>query len=158
VMIPWALPGTVIAINLIVAFNDPWLPLYNTVWMLPLAYFVRSIPILTRVAAAAIEPFDASLLEAAQTLGASRWRCLWSIAVPLLAPAMAAGLALVFATCLGEFVASILLYLPANLPISVKINMEWRTSVGVAFAYSTLLMLLVAGAFALSRRFTPGNL
>ena len=154
VMLPWALPGTVIAINLIVAFNDPWLPVYNTVWMLPLAYFVRSVPLLTRVATAAIEPFDASLIEAAQTLGASRWRCFTRVAAPLIAPAVAAGMALVFAASLGEFVASILLYLPANLPISIKINMEWRTSVGVAFAYSTLLMLLVAATFALSRRFT----
>jgi len=62
-------------------------------------------------------------------------------------------MALVFATSLGEFVASILLYLPANIPISVQINMEWRSSVGVAFAYSVLLMLLVSATFVLSRRF-----
>lgn len=157
-MIPWALPGTVIAINLIVAFNDPWLPVYNTIWMLPLAYFVRNVPLLTRVAAAAIEPFDATLLEAGQTLGASKARCFWTISLPLLAPAIAAGLALVFATSLGEFVASILLYLPSNLPISIKINMEWRSSVGVAFAYSVLLMVLVGATFVISRKFSSRTL
>jgi len=154
VMIPWALPGTVIAINLIVAFNDRWLPLYGTVWLLPLAYFVRNIPMLTRMVGAAFETFDGTLVEAGRTLGAGRRYCFWHVIVPLVAPAVAAGAAMVFATSLGEFVASILLYQPGNIPISVKINMEWRAAVGPAFAYSVLLMLLVAGTFLLSKRFT----
>lgn len=154
VMIPWALPGTVIAINLIVAFNDPWIPIYGTVWLLPLAYFVRNIPMLTRMAGAVFETFDGTLIEAGRTLGASQSYCFWKIVVPLVTPAIAAGAALVFATCLGEFVASILLYQTGNIPIAVKINMEWRASVGAAFAYSVLLMLMVATTFLLSRKFT----
>jgi iron(III) transport system permease protein len=154
VMIPWALPGTVIAVNLIVAFNDPWLPLYGTVWILPLAYFVRNVPLLTRIAAAAIEPFDATLIEAGQTLGASRRTCFRRIVLPLLAPAVGAGAALVFATCLGEFVASALLYLPANIPISQAIYQQWKGSgIGSAYAYSVFLMGLLAATFVLSRRF-----
>lgn len=154
VMLPWALPGTVIAINLIVAFNDRWLPLYNTVWMLPLAYFVRNVPLMTRMATAAIEPFDATLLEAARTLGATPAHAFRRIVLPLLAPAIGAGMALVFATSLGEFVASILLYVPANLPIAIQINMAWRADVGIAFAYSVLLMALVGITFYLARRLT----
>lgn len=154
VMIPWALPGTVIAINLIVAFNDRWLPLVGTVWLLPLAYFVRNVPLLTRMAAASIEPFDATLIEAGRTLGASRAYCFRHIVVPLVAPALGAGAALVFATSLGEFVASILLWIPANIPISVQINSAWRGSgIGTAFAYSVFLMVLVALTYLLSRRF-----
>lgn len=154
VMVPWALPGTVIAINLIVAFNDRWLPLVGTVWLLPLAYFVRNAPLLTRMAAAAIEPFDATLIEAGRTLGASRAYCFKHIVIPLVAPALGAGTALVFATSLGEFVASILLWIPANIPISVQINSAWRGSgIGTAFAYSVLLMMLVALTYVVSRRF-----
>ena len=60
-----------------------------------------------------------------------------------------------FAMSLGEFVASILLYLPANMPISMQIYMQWRGSgIGTAFAYSVFLMVLVAASFVLSRRFT----
>ena len=154
VMLPWALPGSVVAMNLIVAFNERWMPLYNTVWILPLAYFIRNVPLLTRMATAAIEPFDAGLFEAGRTLGASRGYCFRRIAVPLLMPAIAAATALAFATTLGEFVASILLYTPGNIPISVKINMEWRAAAGTAFAYSVLLMLLAGVAFALARRFS----
>jgi len=155
VMIPWALPGTVIAINLIVAFNDPWLPLANTVWMLPVAYYIRNVPLFTRMAAAAIEPFDASLIEAGRTLGASRAYCFRRIVAPLLAPALIAAAALVFATSLGEFVASILLCTASNKPIAVKIGEILHDSlITGASAYSVLLMLLVTATFVAARRFT----
>jgi len=154
VMIPWALPGTVIAINLIVAFNDPWLRFVDLVWLLPIAYFVRNVPLLTRMATAAVEPFDATLLEAASTLGASKPYAFFRIVLPLIAPAVGAAVALVFAMSLGEFVASILVYQPSNIPIAVRIDMAWRDDVGAAFAYSVLLMLMVGITFVLSRRFT----
>ena len=155
VMTPWALPGTVIAINLIVAFNDAWLPLVGTVWMLPLAYFVRNVPLMTRFCAAAIGPFDAALIEAGRSLGATPAYCFRRIVLPLAAPAIGAGLALVFATCLGEFVASVLLWVPANVPIAVQINSAWRGSgIGAAFAYSVLLMVLVGATYLVSRRFS----
>ena len=155
VMIPWALPGTVVAINLIAGFNDLPLSREALVWMLPLAYFVRGIPLFTRMASAAIEPFDARLIEAGQSLGGSRMYCLRRVALPLLAPAIAAGAALVFATSLGEFVASVLLYLPGNKPIAIQIN-EWvrGSMIGTAYAYSVFLMALVAGTFVCARRFS----
>ncbi len=154
VMIPWALPGTVVAMNLIAAFNGQHVALYNTIWILPLAYFVRSIPLLTRMATASISQFDATLIEAARTLGASRLFCFRHIIFPLLAPALVAATALVFATSLGEFVASILLYTPSNLPIAIQINMQWRGSgVGSAFAYGVFLMIMVTTTFLISRRF-----
>lgn len=151
-MLPWALPGTVVAMNLIAAFNDPWLPIYNTVWLLPIAYVVRTVPMTARMAIAAIEPFDVSLIEAARTLGAPPAYCVRRVIAPLLLPAFAVAGALALVTCLGEFVTSILLYMPANVPIAVKINMEWRGSVGAAFAYSVLLMLIVSAVFAASRK------
>ena len=154
-MIPWALPGTVIAMNLIVAFNGRWLPLANTIWILPLAYYVRSLPLFTRMAAAAIEPFDGALIEAGQTLGASRTFCFVHIVLPLLAPAFVAGAALTFAMSLGEFVSSILLCTASNKPIAVKIGEIMHDSVLVdASAYSVLLMLIVAAAFLAARRFS----
>ncbi len=154
IMIPWALPGTVVGMNLISAFNDPWLPLYNTILILPLAYFIRFIPLWTRIAAAAVTQFDASLIEAGQTLGASRVFCFWRIVVPLMAPSLVAATALVFSSCLGEFVSTILLYTPSNLPIAMRIYHEMRGSgVGSAFAYSVFLMILVTITFVFARRF-----
>jgi len=154
IMIPWALPGTVTAMNLITAFNDRWLPLYNTILILPLAYFVRYIPLWARMATAAVTRFDATLIEAARSLGASPAFCFTRVVIPLMAPSIVAATALVFASCLGEFVATILLYTPSNLPIAIQINQEWRGSgVGSAFAYAVLLMIIVTATFAASRRF-----
>jgi len=154
VMIPWALPGTVVAMNMIVAFNDRWLPLYTTVFLLPIAYFVRFIPLWTRIAAAGITQFDATLIEAARTLGATPRHAFLRIVAPLLAPSLVVATALVFVSCLGEFVASILLYQAANKPIAIQINQEWRGSgLGAAFAYSVFLMVMVTATFAATRRF-----
>lgn len=155
VMIPWALPGTVVAMNLIVAFNDPWLSRSVLAFILPTAYFVRNIPLLTRMAAASIASFDATLIEAGRTLGATPLRCLVVIAGPLIAPGLIAATALVFALSLGEFVASILLYRPNTLPIAVQINMQLRGSgIGSGFAYSVLLLILVTVTFVAARRFS----
>ncbi len=153
--IPWALPGTVVAMTLLISFNDPWMPRNTIIWLLPLAYFVRSAPLFTRMATAAIEPFDAGLIEAGRTLGAGPWRVFWTVAAPMLAPALLAAASLVFATSLGEFVSSILLYRPANIPIAVRINMELRgANIGSAFAYSVFLMALTGMTFAGAKRFT----
>ena len=153
VMIPWALPGTVVAINLLVAFNDRWVPQAVITALLPIAYFVRSIPMFSRMATAAFQTFDASLVEAGRSLGASPRYCFVHVVLPLMAPAIVSALAMVFATCLGEFVASILLYSHWNLPISVKINEQWRgIGIGAAFAYSVFMMALVSAAFIFSRR------
>ncbi|MBN4046712.1 iron ABC transporter permease, partial [bacterium AH-315-P07] len=75
VMLPWALPGTVVAMNLITSFNDSWFSLTNTIYILPLAYFIRFLPLLTRMATASVTQFDATLIEAGQTLGATRFYC-----------------------------------------------------------------------------------
>lgn len=158
VMIPWAVPGTVMAMCLITAFNHDWLPLYNTVWLLPLAYFVRGVPMFTRMAAAAIEPFDASLVEASRTLGATPAYTARRVVLPLIAPAVAAAAAFVFASSLGEFVASILVFVPGNTPIAVHINQVWRNGAGQAFAFSVLLMALTGLTLVAARKFSARTL
>ena len=67
-------------------------------------------------------------------------------------PGVVAGGLLTFVTALGEFVASIMLYVYANRPISVEVFSQLRIfAFGQAAAYSVLLMVLVAGAVAASR-------
>lgn len=157
-LIPWALPATVVAMNLIAAFNDPWLPLANTIWMLPLAYAIRNIPLMTRMTAAAVESLDGGLIEAARTLGAGPAYCLRRVAGPLLLPAVLSASALVFVSALGEFPASVLLAIAPNKPISVRIAEIMNDSIIVeASAYSVLLMVLVAAVFYITRRFSSIN-
>ena len=123
--------------------------LVGTVWILPLAYLVRNLPITSRAIQAGIRALDPSLDEAAATLGAGRARTLRRITLPLLRPALLAGASLAFVTALGDFVTSIMLYTYDTRPISLEILSSLRQAdVGVAAAYGVVLMLVSAAVFA----------
>ncbi len=153
--LPWAVPGTVFAIALATAFSvrAPWagrFVLVGTLWILPLAYLVRNLPITSRAILAGFRALDPSLDEAAATLGAGRWRTLRRVTLPLLRPALLAGASLAFVTAFGDFVTSIMLYTYDTRPISLEILSSLRQSdVGVAAAYGVVLMAVSAAVFAL---------
>jgi iron(III) transport system permease protein len=152
--LPWAVPGTVFAIALATAFSvrAPELGrfiLVGTLWILPLAYLVRNLPITSRAVLAGFRALDPSLDEAAATLGARRWRTLRRVTLPLLRPAIVAGASLAFVTAFGDFVTSIMLYTYDTRPISLEILSSLRQSdVGVAAAYGVVLMVVSAAVFA----------
>ena len=153
--LPWAVPGTVFAIALATAFSvhAPWsgrIILVGTVWILPLAYLVRNLPLTSRATLAGFRALDPSLDEAAASLGAGRWRTLRAVTVPLLRPSLVAGATLAFVTALGDFVTSIVLYTYDTRPISLEILASLRQAdVGVAAAYGVVLMAVSALVFAL---------
>jgi iron(III) transport system permease protein len=150
--LPYAIPGTVVALALILAFSRPVLAsaysiLVGTFWILPLAYFIRMYPLVIRSTTAALSQFDDSLLEAAETFGAGPFKRFKSIIAPLILPSVVSGGLLVFITALGEFVSSILLYTYSNRPISVEILAQLRMfNLGGAAAYSVVLMILIMAA------------
>jgi iron(III) transport system permease protein len=155
IALPWAVPGTVFAIALATTFSvdAPWagrFVLVGTPWILPLAYLVRSLPLTGRSAVAGLSQIDPALEEAASSLGASRWRTLRRVVLPLLAPALAAGASLAFITGLGDFVASIVLYTLDTRPISIEILSTLRVQdLGGAAVYGVLLAAVSAAAFLL---------
>lgn len=156
--LPFAIPGTVVALNLIVAFNEPTLPsfgsvLVGTFWILPLAYFIRNIPLIVRATTAALDGYDDRLTEASTDLGASYGRTFRRIMLPMIMPGILAGTLLSFVTALGEFVSSIMLYVYTNRPISVEILAQLRLyEFGTAAAYSVFLMILIALSSLVVRR------
>jgi iron(III) transport system permease protein len=153
--VPWALPGTVFAVAIAATFSrhSPWtgrFVLVGTAAILPLAYFIRNIPLTGRAAFAGMRTLDPALEEAGASLGAGTWRRLTKITVPLLKPALRAGAALAFLTALGDFVVSIVLYTFETRPISIEILSSLRMQeMGVAAAYGILLAVLSAAAFFL---------
>ncbi len=161
--LPWALPGTVLAIALATTFgvNAPWVGrvvLVGTASILVLAYTLRVLPLTGRAVVAGYRQLDASLEEAAASLGAGPWRRLRRITIPGLLPAIAAGASLAFVTGLGEFVASIVLYTHRTRPISIEILSQLRDfDLGAAAAYGVLLMVLVAASFTLGQRWLQGR-
>lgn len=154
-VVPWAIPGTVFAVALALTFSvrELWMGrfvLVGTLWILPLAYFVRSLPVTGRSALAGMRQFDTRLEEAAASLGAGKaytWR---RVTLPLLKPALAAGASLAFITALGDFVTSIVLYTYDTRPVSVEILSSLRLQdTGVAAVYGVFLMVVSATIFLL---------
>ena len=147
--LPWAIPATAIALGLAATFdrNAPAelrVLLVGTFWILPLAYFVRNIPLVTSAVEGSLRQMDSTLEDAARGLGASRWLALRRVVIPAARPGLVAGTMLAGVAAVGEFVASVVLYTHASRPISVEILSQVRnTAFGTAAAYSVLLILLV---------------
>ncbi len=158
IILPWALPGTVLAIALASTFSvNQWYAgrfvLVGTAAILPLAYFIRNIPLVTRSTMASFQQIDPSLEEASASLGGSGWMTWRRVLIPLVLPGLAAGALLAFVTALGEFVASILLYTHRTRPISLEILAQLRAfNFGAASAYAVLLIALMAVVFAYGQR------
>jgi iron(III) transport system permease protein len=153
--VPWAVPGTVLAVALAATWSvrQPWLGrwvLIGTPVLLPLAYMIRSLPSTGRAAWAGLRQIEPALEEAAATLGAGRWRRLRRVLLPLLAPSLLAGGSLAFLASAGDFVLSVVLYTYETRPISMEILSSLRLQeVGVAAAYGVVLALAGAVAFLL---------
>jgi len=158
VMIPWALPGTVVGINLIAAFNEPTVfslgkVIVGTFWILPLAYFVRFSPLVFRSTNATLAQIDPSVEEAALSLGATWWYSFRRVTFPLMFRGVLAGALLAFVQGVGEFVASVLIYTARNQPISVEINnLMYSFKFGTAAAYGMLQILLILLVLFISNR------
>lgn len=163
-MLPWALPGTVIAIALATTFsvNQPWagrVLLVGTFWILPLAYFIRNIPLVAQAAMASFRQYDPELEEASQSLGADWFTTMRRVAAPLVLPGLMAGGLLAWVAALGEFVSSILLYTHRSRPISIEILSQLRGfDFGAAAALGVVLAVLMTLVFVLGGRYVRGGL
>jgi iron(III) transport system permease protein len=158
VLLPWALPGTVVAVSIAEAYGQEnpltgSFILVGTFWILPVIYFLRFMPLVVRAVQASIEQMDVSLEEAAGSLGARGWMRFWRVRLPLVWPGAVAGTLLAFVIALGEYVASILVFVPSNQPVSIRIAAEMRdSSLGTAAAYGVLLICLIAAAMLVAGR------
>lgn len=158
VLIPWALPGTVVAVAIAEAYGRENLLtgsfiLIGTFWILPVIYFLRFMPLVVRAVQASIEQMDASLEEAAGSLGANWWTRFRRVRLPLVWPGALAGTLLAFVIALGEYVASVLVYVPTNRPISIKIAAELRDlNLGRGAAYGVVLIFLIAASMVVAAR------
>lgn len=158
VMLPWALPGTVVAVNLISAFSqaNPFSlgnVLVGTFWILPLAYFVRFMPLVFRSTNASLAQMDPALEEAARSLGSGWLRTFRTITLPVIYRGILAGALLAFVNSVGEFVASVLIYTRSTQPISVAIsNRLYSFDMGTAAAYGMLQVVLIFIIMLVSRR------
>jgi iron(III) transport system permease protein len=160
VLVPWALPGTVVAVAVAEAYGRPGsllgsFVLVGTFWILPAIYFLRFMPLVVRALQASMEQLDPSLDEAAGSLGARPWQRFLRVTLPLVWPGAVAGTLLAFVIALGEYVASVLVFVPANRPISIAIASDRPISIaiaselrdfnlGAAAAYGVVLIVIIS--------------
>lgn len=162
--LPYALPGVVLSIAMILLLIK--LPfteatLYGTIWIIFLAYIARFFAIMFRPVQASLKQLDPAMDEAAQSVGASLYRRLRDVVLPMSAPAAAAGAILVFLTAFNELTVSALLWSSGTETLGVVIfNLDDSGETGMASALAMTIVFVVIVLMALiqlfSRRFPKG--
>lgn len=162
---PYAIPGTVLAIAIIVVFLPP-LPglgvsLYNTGWIILVAYLARFLALVLRPTVAAMESLDPGMDEAARAAGAGMLTRLKAVVAPLLAPTLAAGGLLIFMQAFNELTVSALLWSSGWETLGVMVfflHREGNTTAAAALATLALIAALgLAGVAALFARKLPSG-
>lgn len=150
-LLSFAVPGTVMGIGYILAFNTGALYLTGTATIIALAFIFRNMPVGIRSSIAALKQIDPSLEEASTTLRASTAVTLWRIVVPLLRPALLSGLIFAFVRGVTAISQVIFLITPDHKLITSEVlGMVERGQLGEAAALSALLVLTMSAAIALA--------
>jgi len=158
ISLPYGIPGTVIAIMLILSFNSfnifTFTSIIGTFIILPLAYTIRNIPVYTQSVLSGIKNFDTNLRDASYSLGAGKSKTFFKLTLPLLLPSIINGSLLVFINSMGEFVSTILLYTYNTRTVSIEIYSQLRMyNTGIGAVYGVLLFLIVILTVYLSRKY-----
>ena len=122
-VLPYSIPGTVLSIGVILAWSGAifGVTLYNTIWIILVAYMARYLSFSMKTSSAALLQVHSSLEEAARVCGASHSEGLMDITLPLIRPAMVSGFFLIFLPAMREVTTSILLYGPYTRTLGVQI-------------------------------------
>jgi iron(III) transport system permease protein len=151
IMIPYVMPGTVLGISMIIAFNKPPVVLTGTWVILVIAYVVRKLPYTIRSSTAILYQLDRSVEEASISLGVPPMKTFFKTTGRLMGPGVLSGAILSWITTINELSSTIVLYYGATATISVTIYSEVFTAnygTGAALAsilsVTTLISLIVA--------------
>jgi iron(III) transport system permease protein len=153
-----AVPGIVLAIGYLRTFQhlEPFgIPITQTWLLIMLAYAVRRLPYALRSCMAALQQINVSLEEAAEMLGASGWRVVRRVVIPLMAGGILAGFVSSFITAAVELSATILLVVrdsQAPMSYGIYLYMQSVAGRGPGAALGVLAVLLVAVGTYLSHR------
>ncbi|MDD3516543.1 MAG: iron ABC transporter permease [Synergistaceae bacterium] len=154
----FAVPGTVIGIGYILAFNRPPVVLMGTLAILVLNFVFRYIPVGIQSGIAVLRQIDPSIEEAAQNLGADRMTTFRKVTLPIIAPAFFSGLVFAFVRAMTAISAAIFLVSANWNLLTVQIlNQVGSGRLGVAAAFSVILVVIVVAAMAVIARLVPGR-
>jgi len=143
-MMSFAIPGTVIGVSYIMAFNLPPLEMTGSALILIACFVFRNMPVGVRGGIAAMSQLDKSLDEASLTLRADSFRTVRKIILPLLRPAITAALVYSFVRAITSISAVIFLVSAEhNMATSYIVGLVENGEYGVAIAYSSMLIVVM---------------
>ena len=143
-MLTFAVPGTVVGIGYILAFNEPPLLLTGTAAIIVLLFIFRNVPVGIRAGVAALQQIDKAIEEAATNLGAGTGRTFVTITLPLITPAFFAGLAYSFVRCMTAISAVIFVVSGKwNLITVAILGLVENADLSQAAAFSLVLVAIV---------------
>ncbi|MBB3447014.1 iron ABC transporter permease [Rhizobium sp. BK379] len=148
-MMSFAIPGTVIGISYIMAFNLPPLEMTGTAVVLIACFVFRNMPVGVRGGVAAMSQLDKSLDEASLTLRADSFRTIRKVILPLLRPAITAALVYSFVRAITSISAVVFLVSAQyNMATSYIVGLVENGEYGVAIAYSSTLIIVMVAVIA----------
>jgi iron(III) transport system permease protein len=157
--LPYSIPGTVLAIGMILAFSGKFgINLYNTIWILLVAYTARYMAFAVKSVGASLEQVHMSLEEAARVSGAGWGKTFKDIVVPLVKPGLIAAWFLAFMPMLRELTTSVLLYGPETRTIGVAVyELQDGGYYDTAAALATLVIIVIFAGNFLMKKITGGE-
>jgi thiamine transport system permease protein len=160
-MVPLGASAVTVGFGCLIALDAPPLDLRSSSWMLPIAHTVIALPLVIRVLLPAIRSIDPNLLEAGESLGASRLRLWWSVELPLVWRQVVVAAGFAFAVSLGEFGATMFLVRADDptLPIAIyrTLGRPGADNFSQALALSVILMAVTAAVVLVVDRLRPNG-
>ena len=149
-MFPYIIPGSVLGITLLLAFNDEPLLLSGTAFIIIISLVIRRLPYTLRSSSAILYQISPSLEEASISLGASPLRTFFKVTAVMMLPGVMSGAILSWITAINELSSSVILFTGATKTMSVAIYTEViRASYGTAAALSTILTVTTITAMVI---------
>lgn len=141
-MVPYVVPGVVMAIGFLLTFNHGALDLAGTGTIIVLILFIRRLPYGVRATTSNLRQIKPSIEEAAISLGAAPAKAFWKVTVPLMLPGVLAGAMMSFITSINELSSTLLLYTgrTATMPVHIY-SAVLDGEFGIAAALSTILLV-----------------
>ncbi len=140
-MVPYLVPGIVMAIGFVTTFRTGWFDLTGTATIIIMIYFIRRLPYGVRSTTTALRQIKPSMEEAAVNLGANPLKAFVQVTLPLILPGLIVGSLMSFITAINELSSTLILYTAGTVTMPVKIYISVLDGeFGLAAALSTILL------------------
>jgi iron(III) transport system permease protein len=155
VFIPWAFPGTALALGLLWAYVDFPIPIYATIWIILIAYITRFLPYGLRAVTSTIIQVHKELEEASVVCGAGFLATFRRVLIPMMRPGVMAGWIILVTIFMREFSATLFLYSPGAEPLGPLLyflyldGMRGRVAaIGIVISIISVILIAIAQRYS----------